>query len=513
MLLLVLGNNFVMLYLGWEGVGLASYLLIGFYQERPSAATAAKKAFLMNRVGDVGLAIAIFLLWTELGTLQYTEVFERAGELSGGVLLAITLLMLLGACGKSGQFPLQAWLPDAMEGPTPVSALIHAATMVTAGVYLIARANPIYDLSEAGRLVVAIVGVITLLIGAIIGCAYDDIKKVLAYSTVSQIGYMILAVGLGPAGYALGIFHLLTHGFFKAGLFLGAGAVMHAMHDEVDMRRFGGLARYLPITFVTFGLGYLSLIGFPFMSGYFSKDEIIAAAFTAPGWQGWVFGGAATLAAGITAFYMTRLVLMTFFGEKRWKQLKSVPTDSDPGVHDYHPHEAPATMTAPMVVLAFGSVFAGFLLFAADLPEFLAPSLGELDEPEGALIGHSVVPFLVVGFSALGVLIAWLTVGRHRVPVEKPAHVSLPVRAARRDLYANAINEALIARPGTWLTRALVYFDNRGVDGLVNGTAAALGGSSGRLRRLQTGFVRSYALGMLGGSVLVIGALLAVVFA
>jgi NADH-quinone oxidoreductase subunit L len=379
--------------------------------------------------------------------------------------------------------------------------------MVTAGVYLIGRAHFLYDASVTGRLVVAVIGTITLLIGAIIGCAYDDIKKVLAYSTVSQIGYMFLAVGLGPAGYALGIFHLLTHGFFKAGLFLGAGSVMHAMHDEVDMRRFGGLARYLPVTFVTFGLGYLSLIGFPFLSGYFSKDEIIAAAFTAPGWQGWVFGGAATLAAGITAFYMTRLVLMTFFGEKRWKQLKSVDG------HEYHPHEAPATMTVPMVVLAFGSVFAGFLLFVADLPEFLAPSLGELDEPEGALIGHSVVPFLVVGISAIGVLTAWLTVGRHRVPVERPAHVSLPVRAARRDLYANAINEALIARPGIWLTRALVYFDNRGVDGLVNGTAAALGGSSGRLRRLQTGFVRSYALGMLGGSVLVIGALLAVVFA
>ena len=212
-----------------------------------------------------------------------------------------------------------------MEGPTPVSALIHAATMVTAGVYLIARTHLIYDLSVAGRLVVAIIGTITLLIGAIIGCAYDDIKKVLAYSTVSQIGYMFLAVGLGPAGYALGIFHLLTHGFFKAGLFLGAGSVMHAMHDEVDMRRFGGLARYLPITFATFGLGYLALIGFPFLSGYFSKDAIIEAAFAQEGWQGWVFGGAATLAAGLTAFYMTRLVLMTFFGERRWKKLTRPP--------------------------------------------------------------------------------------------------------------------------------------------------------------------------------------------
>jgi NADH-quinone oxidoreductase subunit L len=507
MLLLVLGNNFVMLYLGWEGVGLASYLLIGFYQDRPSAATAAKKAFLMNRVGDVGLAVAIFLIWANLGTLQYTEVFARVGELSGGVLLAITLMLLLGACGKSGQFPLQAWLPDAMEGPTPVSALIHAATMVTAGVYLIARAHFIYDASVTGRLVVAIIGTITLLIGAIIGCAYDDIKKVLAYSTVSQIGYMFLAVGLGPAGYALGIFHLLTHGFFKAGLFLGAGSVMHAMNDDVDMRRFGGLARFMPITFATFGLGYLALIGFPFLSGYFSKDAIIEAAFAQEGWQGWVFGGAATLAAGLTAFYMTRLVLMTFFGERRWEKLTSADG------HDYHPHESPPTMTAPMIVLAFGSIGAGAVLSGIGLTEWLAPSLGELTEVEGGVLPHAVIPWLVVTLSALGVLVAWLTVGRHRVPVTKPAHVSLPVRAARRDLYANAINEALIARPGIWLTRALVYFDNRGVDGLVNGMAAGLGGSSGRMRRLQTGFVRSYALSMLGGSVLVIGALLAVVYA
>ncbi|GAA2559482.1 NADH-quinone oxidoreductase subunit L [Pseudonocardia hydrocarbonoxydans] len=508
MLLLVLGNNFVMLYLGWEGVGLASYLLIGFYQDRPSAATAAKKAFLMNRVGDVGLAVAIFILWTQLGTLQYSEVFANIGQVDPGAVLAITLLLLLGACGKSGQFPLQSWLPDAMEGPTPVSALIHAATMVTAGVYLIARASPIYNLSETGRLVVALIGVITLMIGAIIGCAYDDIKKVLAYSTVSQIGYMILAVGLGPAGYALGIFHLLTHGFFKAGLFLGAGSVMHAMHDDVDMRRYGGLARYMPITFVTFGLGYLALIGFPFLSGYFSKDEIIKAAFDQPGWQGWVFGGAALLAAGLTAFYMTRLMLMTFFGEKRWKDLKSADGQ------DYHPHESPPSMTVPMIVLAFGSVFAGFLLYNGKvLEEWLAPSVGELVVLEANVVSHALVPFLVVGISVVGALVAYLTVGRRRTPVERPERVSLPVRAARRDLYANAINEALIARPGTWLTRALVFVDNRGVDGVVNGTAALLGGSSGRLRRLQTGFVRSYALSMLGGTVLVIAALLAVRFA
>jgi NADH-quinone oxidoreductase subunit L len=507
MLILVLGNNFVLLYLGWEGVGLASYLLIGWYQDRPSAATAAKKAFLMNRVGDVGLALAIFIIWTQLGTLQYTEVFARIGEIGGGTLVAITVLLLLGACGKSGQFPLQSWLPDAMEGPTPVSALIHAATMVTAGVYLIARCNPIYNLTETGRLIVALVGVITLMIGAIIGCAYDDIKKVLAYSTVSQIGYMILAVGLGPAGYALGILHLLTHGFFKAGLFLGAGSVMHAMNDTVDMRHYGGLRKLVPITFVTFGLGYLALIGFPFLSGYYSKDAIIEAAFAQPGWQGWTFGGLATLAAGLTGFYMTRLMLMTFFGERRWERLQS-----EDG-HDYHPHESPTVMTAPMIVLAVGSVFAGFALTQGELlAHWLAPSLGELQEAEGGALPHAVIPFLVVAVSALGALVAYLTVGRHPTPVQRPEPVSLPVRAARRDLYANAINETLIARPGTWLTRALVYVDNRGVDGAVNGAAALLGGSSGRLRRLQTGFVRSYALSMLGGSVLVVAALLMVRF-
>jgi NADH-quinone oxidoreductase subunit L len=505
MLVLVLGNNFVMLYLGWEGVGLASYLLIGFYQDRPSAATAAKKAFLMNRVGDVGLAIAIFLLWLELGTLQYTEVFARIGEVGGGTVLAITLLLLLGACGKSGQFPLQSWLPDAMEGPTPVSALIHAATMVTAGVYLIARASPIYNLSETGRLVVALIGVITLMIGAIIGCAYDDIKKVLAYSTVSQIGYMILAVGLGPAGYALGILHLLTHGFFKAGLFLGAGSVMHAMNDDVDMRRFGGLWRKMPVTFVTFGLGYLALIGFPFLSGYFSKDAIIEAAFAQEGWQGWVFGGLATLAAGLTAFYMTRLMIMTFFGAERWRTVQS--TDG----RDYHPHESPATMTVPMIVLAVGSVFGGGVLYGM-VPEWLAPVVGERLELEGGALPHAVIPWLVVGVSLLGVLAGYLFVGRSPVPVERPQRVSPVVAAARADLGANAFNEAFIERPGIVLTRALAWFDDRGIDGAVNGTASAFGGGSSRLRRLQTGFVRSYALSMLGGAVIVVAAMLAVRF-
>jgi NADH-quinone oxidoreductase subunit L len=507
MLILVLANNFVTLYLGWEGVGLASYLLIGWYQDRPSAATAAKKAFLMNRVGDVGLAIAIFLIWRSLGTVRFSEVFPRAGEISGPTLLAITLLLLLGACGKSGQFPLQAWLPDAMEGPTPVSALIHAATMVTAGVYLVARCSPLYNLSASGRLAVAAVGTITLLIGSIIGCAYDDIKKVLAYSTVSQIGYMILAVGLGPAGYALGIVHLLTHGFFKAGLFLGAGSVMHGMHDEVDMRRMGGLARHLPITFAIFSTGYLALIGFPFLSGYYSKDAIIEAAFGAGGDAGWLFGLIALLSAGLTAFYMTRLMLMTFFGEERWRNLRTADGQA------YHPHECPPVMWVPMVPLAIGSLIAGLFLASGErLARWLEPSVGALVPVESGNAAV-LVPLFTVLVSALGVLVAWLVVGRNPVPVVRPERVSVPVAAARADLYANAINEAIIARPGTWLTRALVFVDNKGIDGIVNGTAALLGGTSGRLRRLQTGFVRSYALGMLGGGIVVIAFLVAVSFA
>jgi NADH-quinone oxidoreductase subunit L len=508
MLVLVLGNSFVTLYLGWEGVGLASYLLIGWYQDRPSAATAAKKAFLMNRVGDVGLAIAIFLMWKYIGSTGYAEVFAGIGEQSPAVITSIALLLLLGAAGKSGQFPLQAWLPDAMEGPTPVSALIHAATMVTAGVYLIARSAPIYNLTPTGQLVVTIVGAFTLLLGAIIGCAYDDIKKVLAYSTVSQIGYMMLAVGLGPFGYALAITHLLTHGFFKAGLFLGAGSVMHGMNDEVDMRKFGGLYKKMPITFATFGLGYLAIIGFPFLSGFYSKDAIIEAAFGQEGWRGWVFGGAALLGAGITGFYMTRLVLLTFFGKQRWKEIRS----SDG--REFHPHESPPLMTGPMIVLAIGSVAAGFLFTQGDtLIEWLAPSLGALQESEHGVLPYSLIPILTVGLSALGALTAWLLFGRRETSVERPRNVSALVTAARKDLYGNAINENLFARPAVWITRFSVYFDNRGVDGAVNGMAALLGGTSGRLRRTQTGFVRSYALSMLGGSFLLVAALLLVRFA
>ena len=381
MLLLVLGNSFVTLYAGWEGVGLASYLLIGFWSDRPAAATAAKKAFIMNRVGDVGLALAIFLMFKETGhrLVQRCVRTDRARwpRSRPARSPSSALLLLLGACGKSGQVPLQAWLPDAMEGPTPVSALIHAATMVTAGVYLIARCSPIYDLTADGGLVVAIIGTVTLLVGCIGGCAKDDIKKVLAYSTVSQIGYMFLAVGLGAGVYALGILLLLCHGFFKAGLFLGAGSVMHAMNDDVDMRHYGGLARKMPITFVTMICAYLAIIGFPLFDGFYAKDPIIEAAFAAEGAEGWLLGSAALIGAGITAFYMTRLMIMTFFGEPRWKELKSADG------RDYHPHESPLVMTVPMIILAVGSVGAGAFFAINDrLANWLAPSVGPYEHPE-----------------------------------------------------------------------------------------------------------------------------------
>jgi NADH-quinone oxidoreductase subunit L len=498
MLVLVLGNSYLALYVGWEGVGLASYLLIAFWYTRPAAATAAKKAFIMNRVGDVGLALAIFLMFAQLGTTSFAGVLGGVGALPQGTLTALGLLLLLGACGKSGQFPLQAWLPDAMEGPTPVSALIHAATMVTAGVYLIARSAPIYDAAPTARTVVLVVGAITLLIGAIAGCAFDDIKKVLAYSTVSQIGYMFLAVGLGPVGYVAGLAHLLAHGFFKAGLFLGAGSVMHAMDDAVDMRRYGGLWRRMPVTFATFGLGYLALIGFPLLSGYWTKDAIIEAAFDRGGASGYLLGAVAVLGAALTAFYMTRLMILTFFGRPRWEE----------GVH---PHESPSIMTVPMVVLAVGSVIAGFVLVQLyPLSDALSADFGPEREAGTHVVAPVALGALVIGAMVVGVLLAYFLVGRREVPVVRPARVSFVTRAARNALYADQVNEALFMRPGQWLTRALVFLDNRGVDGVVNGMAAGFGGSSSRLGRLQTGFVRSYALGMLGGAVLVAGALLAV---
>ena len=494
MLLLVLGNNYVLLYFGWEGVGLASYLLISFWYTRPSAATAGKKAFLMNRVGDAGLAIAIFIMFATLGSVQYEDVFSGVNGLAAGTVTAMGLLLLLGACGKSGQFPLHPWLPDAMEGPTPVSALIHAATMVTAGVYLIARSHPIFDASPTAQNVVVAVGALTLLIGCIIGAAKDDIKRVLAYSTVSQIGYMFLAVGLGGAAYALGLIHLLAHGFFKAGMFLGAGSVMHGMHDQVNIRRFGALSNVMKITWITFMLGYLAILGLPPFSGFFTKDPIILAAFNREGWSGWVLGSAALLGAGLTAFYMTRLYVLTFHGPKRWTE------DNE------HPHESPPIMTVPLVLLAVGSVASGFLM-ATSVVDWLVPVFGNEEEAHPHL-GHWTVTALVLLFVVAGGGLAVALFRNGTALEEQPA--GPVVTAARRNLYFDTLNEVVFELPGRLLTRALVYIDNRGIDGLVNGLAAGVGGGSGRLRRLQTGFVRSYALSMLGGALVVVAAMLAV---
>jgi NADH-quinone oxidoreductase subunit L len=496
MLLLVLADSYLLLYVGWEGVGLASYLLIGFWNHNPNYAAAAKKAFIANRVGDVGLSLAIMGMFWGFGSVSYAGVLSQTGKAHEGLLTFIGLMLLLGACGKSAQFPLQSWLGDAMAGPTPVSALIHAATMVTAGVYLIVRSQPIFIGAPNAQLVVVIVGAITLTYGAIVGCAKDDIKKALAASTMSQIGYMMLAAGLGPIGAAFAIFHLLTHGFFKAGMFLGAGSVMHGMDDSVEMRRFGRLSGAMKITWLSFLCGWLAILGiFPF-SGYWSKDRIIESAFVGDGWRPWVFGLVTLIGAAVTAFYMSRLFFMTFQGQKRWPK-------------EAHPHESPLLMTIPMIILAIGSIFLGAALGIGNrLVGWLTPVVGPHPDGDpviasGILIALSTI--LILG----GVALAWYMYWHETVPELAPRG-SLLTRAARRDLFQDDINEAVLMRPGQYLTRSLVFVDNRGVDGAVGGLAALVGGLGGRLRRVQSGLVRSYAASMLAGVVILVGGVLAV---
>jgi len=491
MLLLVLADNYLLLYVGWEGVGLASYLLIGFWYFKDSAAVASKKAFVVNRVGDVGLSLAIMIMFVTFGSVTFQGVLGSASKASESQLTWIGLALLLAACGKSAQFPLQSWLLDAMEGPTPVSALIHAATMVTAGVYLIVRSGAIFDAAPQARTAVIVIGAITLIMGAIIGCAKDDIKKALAGSTMSQIGYMILAAGLGPVGYAFAIFHLVVHGFFKADMFLGAGSVMHGMNDQVNMRRFGALRTVMMVTWITFACGWLAIMGIPPFSGFYSKDKIIEAAWSISPAAGLV----ALVGAGITAFYMTRLFAMTFQGKARW-------TD------DVHPHESPWIMMFPVAILALLSAVAGFILAQGNAIEnWLAPVTG-FEEPD---LPFSAVYLQVAALALVlvGAALAWIPYATRAVPEVAPAGNVL-TRAARSDLYGDAVNEAVFMRPGQYLTRWLVWFDNRVVDGIVNGTAATIGGLSGRARRLQTGFARSYALSMLGGAVVVAAALVLV---
>ena len=497
MLTLVLAGDYLVLFLGWEGVGLASYLLIGFWQHKPSAAAAAKKAFVVNRVGDIGMALAIMLMFAQFGTSAIEAVNAAAPGATDTVTTSLGLLLLLGACGKSAQVPLQSWLLDAMEGPTPVSALIHAATMVTAGVYLIVRSSAIFDASEVARTAVVIVGLVTLLVGAWIGCAKDDIKKALAGSTMSQIGYMMLAAGLGPAGYAFAIFHLITHGFFKANMFLGAGSVMHGMDDDVNMRHYGGITRLMPITFATFALGYLAIIGVPPFAGFWSKDKIIEAAF---GENLWV-GLGALLGAGVTAFYMTRLMIMTFVSEKRWRE----------GVH---PHESPRVMTWPLIALAALSAVGGILLLGDWITDWLEPVVGHAEHHELA-VPAIVLTLIITAVVAVGVAGAVWFYRREPIAAETPADSSVSVfaRAGRHELYGNELNEAVAVRPTRHLTRFLVWFDGMGVDGFVTGVADRLGDTSQFLRKPQTGYVRSYALVMFGGAAILVLCLLAVTLA
>ena len=499
MLLLVLGDSYLSLYVGWEGVGLASYLLIGFWNQKPAYATASKKAFVMNRVGDMGLSIAIMIAFATMGTVSFTGVAEQVEGTSEAALTAMGIMLLVAAAGKSAQFPLQAWLGDAMAGPTPVSALIHAATMVTAGIYLITRSNFVFDAAPTAQLLVVIVGAITLMFGALIGTAKDDIKKALAASTMSQIGYMTLAAGLGPVGYAFAIMHLLTHGFFKAGMFLGAGSVMHGMNDEVNIRKYGALRKFMPITFATFGLGYLAILGVPPFAGFYSKDMIIETAFNAGGVKGIILGSVTLLGAGITAFYMTRVMILTFTGTKRWDE-------------DAHPHESPWLMWLPMAILAIGSVTSGFLLSRGDaLVNWLYPLFEHHKEEEHHLLEPIVVSALALIIVAIGIAIAFNKYSRQDVASVAPADVSIFTKIARQDLMQDRFNEAVFMRPGQVLTTTLVATDNSVIDGTVRGVGQLAMNSGSALRGLQNGFVRSYAALILLGAVALVAAIWVVV--
>jgi len=532
MLNLILANNFLLMFVGWEGVGLCSYLLIGFWFEKDSASNAGKKAFVVNRVGDFGFILGMFLLFTSLGkhgiwTLDFTEVFSNAAKLDSTTVTAITILFFVGACGKSAQIPLYVWLPDAMEGPTPVSSLIHAATMVTAGVYMVARCNVLYSMAPLSMAIVAIVGVVTAIYTASIGFCQNDIKKVLAYSTISQLGYMFLGVGVGA--YSAGIFHLMTHAFFKGLLFLGAGSVMHAMSGELDMRKMGALRKKIPVTFWTFFIATLAIAGVPGLSGFFSKDEILWQAFSSSHGH-FLLWLVAAVAAGMTAFYMFRALFMTFFGESR----------VDPHVA-HHIHESPRMMTVPLMILAILSIIGGYvgvphvLGGANHIHEFLAPVVGGAEPSKahagisliaqawasgGETGGHSAILELLM--MALSVAIALIGIGiAYLFYIKNPA---LPKLLAERQkglyqlvfhkYYVDELYEILfinsLKRLGTGLWRG---FDELIIDGTVNGIAYLIGWLSGVMRRMQTGLVQNYAFSMvIGGLILVIYYLLRAIF-
>ena len=524
MLTLVLANNYLLMFVGWEGVGLCSYLLIGFWYEKQTASDAGKKAFVANRIGDFGVLLAMFLLFWTFGSLSYTEIFAKvpllreSGILTTGIATAITLLLFLGATGKSAQIPLYVWLPDAMEGPTPVSALIHAATMVTAGVYMVARSSALFLLAPDTMMVVAVIGAATAIFSATIGICQTDIKRVLAYSTVSQLGYMFLACGVGA--FTAGIFHLMTHAFFKALLFLGSGSVIHALSGEQDMRKMGGLKKYVPVTFATMLAATLAISGIPGLSGFFSKDEILWQSFSSPHGSPvlWVV---ATLAAGITAFYMFRLVFLTFFGESRM----------DPEV-EKHAHESPWTMTVPLSILALLSIGGGWIGIPAVLggnnmfEHWLAPVF----HPVAAAGAHGVIAAaggaegaahhpaaLEIGLMALSVAIALCGIGiayfLYRVRTGKPEEIAKNwptlYNVVYHKYYVDEFYEWAVIRRIVNLSNGLwQMFDALFIDGIVNGAAGLVRSAGDRVRRFQGGVVGGYAFSLLAGAVLLVGYIL-----
>jgi NADH-quinone oxidoreductase subunit L len=501
MLILVSANNFLLMFVGWEGVGLCSYLLIGYWYEKRSASDAAKKAFVVNRIGDFGFLLGIFLIFWTFNTINFREVFALAAKypVGSGIITAITLSLFLGATGKSAQLPLYTWLPDAMEGPTPVSALIHAATMVTAGVYMVARCSTLFVLAPISLTVVAAVGAITAIFAATIGMAQYDIKRVLAYSTVSQLGYMFLACGVGA--FTSGIFHLMTHAFFKALLFLGSGSVIHGMHGEQDMRKMGHLKPYMPITYWTFFLATLAIAGiFPF-AGFFSKDEILFHSLIS---GHYVFWGIATVAAFITAFYMFRAVFMTFHGEARF----------DP--HHVHPHESPSLMTIPLMALALLSVVGGLVGFpiiegANKFKEFLAPSITPMVHEVHTSASFEITMMVFsMAVAVAGIYTAYkFYIKRPELPEAVTEKIPVVYDLVFHKYYVDEIYDATVVEPLKQGSDFLWHgVDEKVVDGAVNGSAGLIALLSSHLRKLETGFVQNYALAILIGVVLIAGYLI-----
>ncbi len=507
MLILVLGSNMLVTYAGWEGVGTCSYLLVAFWFTRESAASAGKKAFVYNRIGDVGFLLAIFLTFEKVHSLEYTTIFARIGSIGAGNITAICLLLLVGVMGKSAQIPLFPWLADAMEGPTPVSALIHAATMVTSGVYLLCRINPLLHASPAASLTVACVGAATAFVAATIACAQQDIKKVLAYSTVSQLGYMFLAIGCGA--YVAAIFLMVAHAFFKGLLFLGAGSVIHGLHDEQDLKRMGNLRRFMPITFITFGVGWLAIAAIPPLSGFWAKGDVLENAFAARP----ALYAVGLVTALLTAYYMSRLTGLAFFGTDRWANKVAIDATHDmPGAHHAEgaipePHESRPIMTAPLWILAFFAAVAGVLALSNShfsLSNWLDPVFGSNLYNDHLSTGA----LWALGITDAVIAVVGVTIGL-RLWMAKAERPDLEASFLQRSWYINELYDTVFGRPSERLAAfSADVIDTKVIDGAVNGVGTLVGKSGSVLRRTETGYVRNYVLGIVIGTVLILAFML-----